>query len=49
MNGSLQLGDYLGDLERLSCEKWGRASQYRKNQNPIERNACAFGIAEKGQ
>jgi hypothetical protein len=30
MNGSLQLREYPADLVRLSCEKCGRAGQYRK-------------------
>ncbi len=51
MSGSLQLDDDLGGLARLSCEKRGRAGQYR-NENPIERNGahdCAYSIAEEGQ
>lgn len=36
MNGSLQLREYPGDRVRLSCEKCGRAGQYRK-QILIER------------
>lgn len=34
--GSLQLCEYPNDVVRLSCEKCGRAGQYRK-QNLIER------------
>ena len=34
--GSLSLREYPGELVRLSCEKCGRAGQYRK-QNSIER------------
>jgi hypothetical protein len=30
MTGCLQLREYPGDLVRLSCEKCGRAGQYRK-------------------
>lgn len=30
MNGSLTLSEYPGDLVRLTCEKCGRAGQYRK-------------------
>ena len=36
MNGSLQLLEYPGDMVRLSCEKYGRSDQYRK-QNLIEK------------
>ena len=36
MNGSLQLSEYPGDIVCLSCEKCGRAGQYRK-QTLIER------------
>ena len=36
MDGSLQLSEYPGDIVRLSCEKCGRAGQYRK-QTLIER------------
>src|SRR5262245_27416124 len=36
MTGSLTLSEYPGDLVRLSCEKCGRAGQYRK-QTLIER------------
>jgi hypothetical protein len=36
MNGSLQLYEFPGDIVRLSCEKCGRAGQYRK-QKSIER------------
>ena len=36
MNGSLQLREYPGEIVRLSCEKCGRAGQYRK-QILIER------------
>ena len=36
MNGSIQLGDYPGEVVRLSCEKWGRSGHYRK-QKLIER------------
>jgi len=35
-NGSLQFREYPGAMVRLSCEKSGRAGQYRK-QNLIER------------
>jgi hypothetical protein len=34
--GSLTLLQYSGEIVRLSCEKCGRAGQYRK-QNLIER------------
>lgn len=30
MNGSLTLAEHPGDLVRLTCEKCGRAGQYRK-------------------
>jgi hypothetical protein len=36
MTGSLKLHQYPAELVRLTCEKCGRASQYRK-QNLIER------------
>jgi hypothetical protein len=36
MTGSLQLRDYPSEIVRLSCEKCGRAGQYRK-QTLIER------------
>lgn len=36
MNGSLSLRDHPGDLVRLTCDKCGRAGQYRK-ANLIER------------
>ena len=36
MNGSLQLSEFPGEIVRLSCEKCGRAGQYRK-QKLIER------------
>jgi len=36
MTRSLLLHEYPGDLVRLSCDKCGRAGQYRK-QNLIER------------
>ena len=36
MAGSLQLRDYPSEIVRLSCEKCGRAGQYRK-QTLIER------------
>jgi hypothetical protein len=36
MAGSLQLRDYPSEIMRLSCEKCGRAGQYRK-QTLIER------------
>ena len=36
MNGSLQLVEYPGDMVRLSCDKFGRSGQYRK-QKLIER------------
>ena len=36
MNGSLQMLEYPGDTVRLSCEKYGRSGQYRK-QKLIER------------
>ena len=36
MNGSLQLFEYPGDIVRLSCEKCGSSSQYRK-QKLVER------------
>ena len=36
MTGSLQLHDYPSEIVRLSCEKCGRAGQYRK-QTLIER------------
>ena len=36
MTGSLTLSEYPGDLVRLSCEKYGRSGQYRK-QKLIER------------
>jgi hypothetical protein len=36
MNGSIQLGDYPGEVVRLSCEKCGRSGHYRK-QKLIER------------
>jgi hypothetical protein len=36
MNGSLRLREYPGDIVRLSCEKCGRAGQYRK-QTLVER------------
>jgi hypothetical protein len=36
MTGSLSLHDYPGGIVRLSCEKCGRAGQYRK-ENLIKR------------
>jgi hypothetical protein len=33
MNDSLKLCEYPGDIVRLSCEKCGRAGQYRKQTN----------------
>ena len=37
MTGALQLRDYPSEIVRLSCEKCGRAGQYRK-QTLIERD-----------
>jgi hypothetical protein len=34
MNGSLMLCEYPGEMVRFSCEKCGRAGQYKK-QNLI--------------
>jgi|RhiMetStandDraft_8_1073273.scaffolds.fasta_scaffold27386_2 hypothetical protein len=36
MSGALQLGEYPGEIVRVSCAKCGRTGQYRK-QNLIER------------
>jgi hypothetical protein len=44
MTGSLSLREHPADLVRLSCPKYGRAGQYRK-QNLIER----FGATGKGR
>jgi len=36
MTGSLQLREYPANIVRLSCAKYGRSGQYRK-QNLVER------------
>jgi len=45
MNGSLQLWEYPAEMVRLSCEKCGRAGQYRK-ENLIERFGPDFRLPD---
>jgi hypothetical protein len=45
MTGSLSLLDHPGDLVRLTCEKCGRAGQYRK-QSLIERYGAEIALPD---
>jgi len=46
--GSLQLHEYPGETVRLSCEKCGRAGQYRK-QNLNERYGAEMRLPDMRQ
>jgi len=44
--GSFELREYPGEIVRLSCQKCGRAGQYRK-QNLIERFGADIRLPDK--
>jgi hypothetical protein len=48
MNGCIQLGDYPGEVVRLSCEKCGRSGHYRK-QKLIERDGANIRLPDLRQ